>query len=697
MSFNHFSRSVICCIGLGWGLLSGFIVSRNSAIQEREREVHDRVMMLRRSPEVPREILLVQPNLGQGDDPETFVHPEDLQLDQFNQVVERLVPALIEQYNVQLIVLNAPAQWPSDRSVQPPPFESGFSATSPGGNQSTAETIRQQIKTYQQNLVFITSVPPQPRDSRGRKQRSEIVNYSPVLPFRFSKEDNVLQPILAPEEIQGFWEKKPLPEMWRSAPLARQFSVKQSGENQIFRSMALLTCQKLSINSVQGSKSCPQPNRIPGWMFKSIWIPFLGKSGTFSSLDLTLPAKCRSQQCDQEALDKLGDLTGKIILIDLSEAFVETPLGRMSTQEVQANLLASLLQQSFAQEVIELQPALSYGLIIVVALLIDIAIIWRIEIQGRRLLYAFWISVPLFWFGYGIIYALAGWLGFLLPMIWPIFTWTGTVIATTICALFWQRELQFNQQVRELEQLRGETEEKALVLKTQTLLRRIACDIHGGPLQELRAAMFQIENLKRSHPQIEVVPIVNALVEIGQNIRGQLNNVQDITAKLKITPQLRKGLDVGIHHHLQRMTEVGRLQLKVNQAIQPLTEPDLNMLWIAAREDIFRWFCEAINNVVYHAQPPRGNATQVTVSLSQTGEHCQLAITNNGSTPLILNDTDPKSSGQGTKAMIEIARDLPDGTWRRFPLVEGGLCVELCWSMQFQMEGSVSSQDMIYE
>jgi glucose-6-phosphate-specific signal transduction histidine kinase len=120
----------------------------------------------------------------------------------------------------------------------------------------------------------------------------------------------------------------------------------------------------------------------------------------------------------------------------------------------------------------------------------------------------------------------------------------------------------------------------------------------------------------------------------------------------------------------------------VNQSLQALEEPDLNTVWIAAREDIFRFFCEAINNVVYHAQPPRGDASWVTVSLSQTGLHCRLAIANDGSSPPELDLADIGVS-QGTKTMVEIARDLPGGEWCRFPLASGGLCVELSWLMQF--------------
>jgi signal transduction histidine kinase len=48
-----------------------------------------------------------------------------------------------------------------------------------------------------------------------------------------------------------------------------------------------------------------------------------------------------------------------------------------------------------------------------------------------------------------------------------------------------------------------------------------------------------------------------------------------------------------------------------------LPEPELNSVWIEQREEIYRFFREALNNVIQHAQPPHGTATQVCISLRQ--------------------------------------------------------------------------------
>jgi signal transduction histidine kinase len=53
--------------------------------------------------------------------------------------------------------------------------------------------------------------------------------------------------------------------------------------------------------------------------------------------------------------------------------------------------------------------------------------------------------------------------------------------------------------------------------------------------------------------------------------------------------------------------------VKVITELQPLEEPELNSVWIEQREEIYRFFREALNNMIKHAQAPRGNATQVCI------------------------------------------------------------------------------------
>ncbi|MHC5729803.1 MAG: sensor histidine kinase, partial [Nostoc sp.] len=201
---------------------------------------------------------------------------------------------------------------------------------------------------------------------------------------------------------------------------------------------------------------------------------------------------------------------------------------------------------------------------------------------------------------------LSSWQGLIIPLVIPILIWMATGVSVAICLLFWQKQQQLIQQRRKL------AERQAVLFQTRKLLHRVAADIHDGPLQELKLVMDGVELLAIKHPAINPNPLLDRLEAVGRNLRDQLRNTRTIAEKLEVTPELQTGLDKGIQQQLQQLIDSGELILKVNAHLQPLLEPELDSTWIDAREDIFRFFKEAIANVIRHAQPPNGSATQVT-------------------------------------------------------------------------------------
>jgi signal transduction histidine kinase len=197
--------------------------------------------------------------------------------------------------------------------------------------------------------------------------------------------------------------------------------------------------------------------------------------------------------------------------------------------------------------------------------------------------------------------------------------------------------------------------------------------------------MDRLELLQLQHPELPIDPILDQLATLGTHLRQHLSRTNAIA--VDITPELRNGLDKGIQAQLTELLESEELTLKVIQQLQPLNEPTLNSLWLEAREDIYRFFKEAIHNVIHHAQPPHGTATQVMVSLKQRGDQAMLIIENNGAflDPKTFETTDQQRQrgGYGTKLMDTIAAELPDGNIRRIFLKEGGLHIQLTWKQFF--------------
>ncbi|GAB4131667.1 MAG: hypothetical protein Fur0046_00780 [Cyanobacteria bacterium J069] len=388
-------------------------------------------------------------------------------------------------------------------------------------------------------------------------------------------------------------------------------------------------------------------------------------------------------------------VNNKIVIIDfpgndpnrsaLTTSVKSEPL---SPAEMQANALASVLSNSIHYP---LSQEWSLGLTLAGSMLVA----WLLS-PGLSKSRFWWLTRgPLIVLGFPLAYAALLPTGFawrvVLPIILPILTWVLTGISMTLVLLLKKSREQAAKQRQEL------TQRNATLSRTRKVLARVATDIHDGPLQELKLVMDQVEELETIiDPELLVVktsvksePIVDKLVRIGQDIRNQLNDLQIIARKqLDISPELVSGLAQGVQTHLKQLEERGDLGLKIKQRIKPLQEPELNPDWIDDREDIFRFFKEAINNVMRHAQQPYGRANWVEVCLEQHGEQCKLAIANDGvnvsgntsKTLDSLADCLPK--GTGTKTMETIAVSLDHGRWQRTLSPEGILRVELFWSLK---------------
>ena len=296
----------------------------------------------------------------------------------------------------------------------------------------------------------------------------------------------------------------------------------------------------------------------------------------------------------------------------------------------------------------------------------------------------YWLYPLLGLMGLGLLHFAFLAQGWILPLALPLITWTATGLSTLICLQLGLQQDLINQQQCEIDRLQT-VEQAAVISQARKLMHRLASDIHDGPLQELKVIMDRLEILQSKCPEQPIDPILDQLATLGTHLRQHLSRTNAIA--LEITPELRNSLDKGINAQLNELIQSGQLALKVIQQLQPLTEPTLNSLWLEAREDIYRFFKEAIHNVIHHAQPPHGTATQVIVSLKQQDNQAILTIENDGAflDPKAFEPTDQQRQrgGYGTKLMNTIAAELPDGKIQRISLKEGGLHIQLTWKQVF--------------
>jgi len=429
------------------------------------------------------------------------------------------------------------------------------------------------------------------------------------------------------------------------------------------------------------------------WSQDSVQIDFWGNKNQFSTIPIDTLCDPNTKHCDRGSnLQELKEkVEGQVVLIGFnggepSTSSLPSPFSTLSPVEMQANLMASLIGKSF-YDVVRFEVSLGitlFGLVLVSGLLALGGTKSKVWYVGWGVLIILGLTT-----GYFGLFLLAFQNKIVLPLILPIGTWVATGVSVALSLICWRYQDQVTQQKHTL------MNREAVLRQTRKLLSRVATDIHDGPLQELKLVMDQIEEiepmlppetLKIKHSTFDTETIPSRLAYIGNSIRDGLSELQIIAASQgNISSELSLGLVKGIQRRIEHLTERGKLRLEVVQDLETFKEPRLDSGWIDTREDVFRFFKEAINNVICHAQPPYGSATQLRIALNQIGPKCTLVVENDGLPPVISTNVATSvnqqlNRGAGTKMMETMTAEIPDGEWERIFLTEGGVRVKLSWT-----------------
>ena len=640
MVFRKSWQKIAFGLGIGWSLVWSIIFSDIPLIQKLELNIQDRLICLTHPHTPPPEILLVK------------ITEKDLRqwgLQKEPVFYAKLVNQLIEE-GASVVILNLLPNWvqTSDHANNP---------------------IKELVKTHPTQIVLVI---PTTRLSSPYPTAWRSYNY--FIPF-----DAQGKPLKPLNSVLGFSEYEPdaknptsLISPARQAHISGELILSEDfSQTQILDSAAWLALKKFQL-----------PNQTPNQFAQTpIQITFWGATNTFPTLNI--------QSFFTENYPHI-EVRHKIVLVGLADVnnpdayAIKSPFGEeMPGVELQANLLASIITNSYysiAPRWLETLIAIAGGILISRGIVLEM-----LKLNYPR---QFWILLlPLGIFSGLFILSI---IGLAIRLIFPItlllFTWSATVISVILCMRFGLREDFIRQQQCEITRLTS-VEQEAAISQARKLLHRIASNIHDGPLQELKLIMDDLEVLQMNQPHLNIDPLLDKLEDMGEHLRQHLNQTR--TLALAITPELREGLDVGIEKKLQELVNTQELTLNVIKNIQPLEEPEVSSLWMEAREDIFRFFCEGIANVIHHAQMPAGKATQVKVILSQHQTQCTLIVENDGSqlnhTPFNSSPPQRKRGGYGIKLMETIAAELPGGRMERSILADGGMRVTLTWNLLFNV------------
>ncbi|MBW4686468.1 MAG: CHASE2 domain-containing protein [Komarekiella atlantica HA4396-MV6] len=635
-------------LGIGCGVFYNFIFCQIPLVQKLELQLQDTLLRLHHPKSPPKEIILVK------------IQRKDLanqKLSLGRVFYADLVKHLLEA-GASVVVLNLRNDW-----REPPEFEYPIKITEP-----INRPLKNLVQKYGNKLVLVTRTNP-----ISNSKNPNFLIYNHLIPF----DDEQLQPLIPPHTIQGFFEYEPEAEFSRNlsstaqrSHLVGQFFISQENNQvQTFKSAALLALEKFE-KQEQKIHLSSRLTKIP----TEVKINFWGRAGTFPSLELTsICHPNKEKRCLVVSPSQLSQkVRHKVVFIGFAEgnnihtmAMLSPKGDSMAGVEIQANLMASLMTDSFLQ----ISPQWVELIIVILG-----AVFISAGVFSYQKWCLLWLVLAIFggYLGVCLILWKYKWI---LSIILPLFVWTVTGISVFIYFIFRRQKELITLQNYQITHLKA-AEQEAILSRTRKILHRTASDIHDGALQDLKLVMDKIE--LESH--LDVDSILDKLAALGQEIRDKLHNIRRLAEKMEVTPALRQGLDVGISATLQDLVKSGKLTLTVITEIQPLQEPELNSVWIEHREEIYRFFREALNNVIQHTQPPHGTATQVCISLEQQGVRCTLAIANDAS---VINSTTygRRKGGYGTKIMDAIACELPDGAWEMLVLPDGEVRVTLIWRL----------------
>lgn len=653
-------------LSVSWGLLLGFVLSSHPYIQRLELKLYDHLLRGKPSPGLPHQVLIME------------IGEEELQSQTSFPGAQRVFYANLVNHlldaGASVVVVNLPYHW---TQASTPDWHSAEKINYP---------LQKLIQNRTNQIVLATPV-----HTLSTAKEPKLRTHNNFLSIGVNDSESVI----ASNDIQGFFEYVPTKNKPNSiASFARRTYLKKDfvissnpKQKQTFESVAVVALRKHNQykNNLQPAEKYALDSTPYG-------IHFWGKAGTFPRLELKrVCSSIEHSECKIRNPSVPNLIRDKIIILGFSNGNhlntmpIQSPFGDwMPAIEVQANLLASLINQSLNSSV---PRWVNLSILIVGAAIVSRAITFIDEICNPTVLRQRLGLVGVIFLGYGSLSVICFWQHITLPLALPLVTWIGSGVTAFFCSLIKRQHALIVQQQLEIE--RHITAEQAVALsQAHKILTRTADEIHGGPLQELKLVMDDLEKLEFEPSAIDLDATVDRLERIGSSMRSSLENTRNMAEKLKVTPQLRLGLEIGIQLQLQQLRQRGILTLNIFEELQHLVEPECNVEWMDAREDIFRFFHEAIANIVHHAQPPHGTATYVKVSLLIQDNHCYLIIENDGYKP----NQQMHAGGYGTKSMNAIAAALPGGKWQRRILSKGKVQVELAWEQSFDDSPAFLSQ-----
>jgi signal transduction histidine kinase len=168
---------------------------------------------------------------------------------------------------------------------------------------------------------------------------------------------------------------------------------------------------------------------------------------------------------------------------------------------------------------------------------------------------------------------------------------------------------------------------------TEEERRRIAAELHDGPIQHLAAIVFRLESLRapleRGDIPAQAVPTIEATQD---ELRDEVVELRRMITQLRPPVLDQLGLEDALHDHLDSVRQDSGLDVSIRIDLAERLEPDLETV-------LYRVSQEALTNIVKHA-----GADHVWVALGEADHAVTLEIRDDGvgfspeETPTLVQD-----------------------------------------------------------
>ena len=183
------------------------------------------------------------------------------------------------------------------------------------------------------------------------------------------------------------------------------------------------------------------------------------------------------------------------------------------------------------------------------------------------------------------------------------------------------RQAELEQALHELATLEAERRRllERTVEATEEERRRIAAELHDGPIQHLAAIVFRLEGVRGALEQGTIpehaVPAIEATQE---ELREEVVDLRRMITQLRPPVLDQLGLEDALHDHVDSVRLDSGLDVSIRIDLPERLEPDLETV-------LYRVSQEALTNIVKHAR-----ARHVWVSLRENGDAVTLEIRDDG-------------------------------------------------------------------